>query len=54
LAEEIVQLESCSDKSKNHNPTTFKIGLHSIEPSIPAEAKITHLMRRLELLEAKE
>jgi len=34
--------------------TTFRIGLHSIESSIAAEAKITQLMRRVELLEVKE
>ena len=54
LAKKIIQWESCSDKSKNQNPTTFKIGPHSIESSIAAETKITHLMRRLELLEEKE
>jgi len=54
LAEKIVQWESCSDKSKNQNPTTFKTGLYSIEASITAEAKIFHLMRMLELLEAKK
>jgi len=49
-----VQWESCSDKSKNQNPTSSKTGLHLIESSIAAEAKISHLMRRLELLEAKK
>ena len=45
---------TCPEKYKNQNLTTFKIGLHLIESSIAAEAKLTHLMRRLELLEAKE
>jgi len=54
LAETIIQWESCPEKSKNQNSTTSKTGLHSIEFSIVAEAKITHLMRRLELLEAKK
>jgi len=54
LAKKIIQWESCSDKSKNQNPTTSKTGFHSIESSIVAESKISHLMRRLELLEAKK
>jgi len=54
LAEKTVQWESCSDKSKNENPTTYKIRIHSIEFSIAVEAKNFHLMRRLELLKAKE
>ena len=54
LAEKTIQWESYPDKSKNQNPTTSKIKLHSIESSIAAEAKISQLMRRLELLEAKE
>ena len=33
---------------------TFRSGMHSIESSIAAEAKITQLIRRLELLEARE
>ena len=43
LAEKIIQWESCSNKSKNQNPTTFETGLHSIESSIVAEAKIFQL-----------
>ena len=49
LAEKIIQWESCPEK---HNPTTSKTGMHSIESSIAAEAKITQLMKRIELLEA--
>ena len=45
LAEKIIQWGSCSDKSKNQNPTSFKIDLHSIKSSLAAEAKISHLMR---------
>ena len=48
LAEKTIKWESCSDKSKNQNPTTFKTGLYSIESSIAVEAKILHLTRRLE------
>ena len=49
-----IQQEPFSDKSKNQNPITFKTELDSIESFIAAEAKITHLMRTLELLEPKE
>ena len=51
LAEKTIQLESYPEKT---NPTTFRTGIHSIESSITAEAKITQLMKRLELLEARE
>ena len=34
--------------------TTSRSGIHSIESSIAVEAKITQLMRRLELLEVRE
>ena len=47
LAEKIIQWESCPEKT---NPTTSRSSMHSIESSIAAEAKITQLMRRLELL----
>ena len=50
LAEKIIQWESCPEKI---NPTTFITGMHSIESSIATEAKITQLMRRLELLEVR-
>ena len=46
LAKKIIQWESCPEKT---NPTTFRTGMHSIESSIAAEAKITQLMMRLEL-----
>jgi len=51
LAEKTIQWESCPEKT---NPTTFRTGMYSIESSIAAEAKITQLMRRLKLLEARE
>ena len=51
LAEKTIQWESCPEKT---NPTTFRTGIHSIESSIAAEKKITQLMRRLELLKARE
>ena len=51
LAEKIIQWESCPEKT---NPTTSKAGMHSIESSIAAEAKITQLMERLELLKARD
>ena len=51
LAEKTIQWESCPEKT---NPTTSRGGMHSIESSIAAEAKITQLMKRLELLEARE
>jgi len=51
LAEKTVQWESCSEKT---TPTTSRTGLHSIESSIAAEAKITQLMKRIELLESRE
>ena len=51
LAEKIIQWESCPEKT---SPTTFRTGMHLIESSIAVEAKITQLMRRLELLEARE
>jgi len=41
-------------KSKNQNLTTFKTRLYLIESSVTAEAKISHLMRRLKILETKE
>jgi len=46
-----IQWEPCPEKT---NPTTFRTGMHSIESSIAAEAEITQLMRRLELLEVRE
>ena len=51
LAEKIIQSELCPEKS---TPTTSRTGLHSIESSIVAEAKITQLMKRIELLESRE
>jgi len=51
LAEKTIQWESCPEKT---NPITFRTSMHSIESSIAAEAKITQLMRRLELLEVRE
>jgi len=51
LAEKFIQWESCPEKT---NPTTLRTGIYSIESSIAAEAKITQLIRRLELLEARE
>ena len=44
LAGKTIQWESYPEKT---NPTTFRIGMHSIESSIAAEAKISQLMRRL-------
>ena len=41
-------------QSRNSNPISSKGGLHSIESSIVAEAKIANLMRRIEALETKE
>jgi len=38
LAEKTIQGESCPEKT---NPTTFRTGMHSIEFSVAAEAKIT-------------
>jgi len=51
LAEKIIQWESYPKKT---DPATSRTGIHSIKSSIAAEAKITQLMRRLELLEARE
>ena len=51
LAEKTIQWESCLEKT---NPITSRTGMNSIESSIATEAKITQLMRRLELLEARE
>jgi len=48
LAEKTIQWESCLEKI---NLTTFRTGMHSTEPLIAAETKITQLIRRLELLE---
>ena len=45
LAEKAIQWESCPEKT---NPTTSRTGMHSIESSIAAEAKITQVMKRLE------
>jgi len=50
----MIKWESCLEKYRNQNLTSSKRGLHSIESSIAAEPMIAHLMRRLELLEAKE
>ena len=36
------------------NPTTSRTGMFSIDSAIAVEAKITQLMRRLELLEVRE
>ena len=52
-AEKITQWESINKNSRNSNPISSK-GLHSIESSIPAQAKIATLMRRLEALENRE
>ena len=51
LAEKTIQWESCPDKPTS---TTSRTGMHSIESSIAAEAKITQLMKRIELLESRE
>jgi len=51
LAEKIIQWESCPEKT---NPITFRTGMHFIESSIVVKAKITQLMRRLELHEARK
>ena len=51
LAEKTIQWESCPEKT---NPTTSRTAIHSSEFSITAEIKITQLMKRLELLKARE
>jgi len=43
-----------SQKVLEHKSYLFKGGLHSIESSIAAEAKISNLMRRLKTLKTKE
>ena len=42
------------NKSRNNNPISSKEDLHSIESTIAAEAKITNLMRKLEVLKIKD
>ena len=51
LAEKTIQWESCPEKT---NLITSRTSMHSIESSIAAEAKITQLLRRLELLEPRD
>jgi len=51
LAEKTIQWESYLKKT---NPITSRTGIHSIESSIATEVKITQLIKRLELLEARE
>jgi len=51
LSQKITQWESYSDKS---NPITSRTGLHFRESSIAAKAKISQLMKRIELLEVRE
>ena len=43
-----------NENSRNSNSISSKGGLHSIESSIGAEAKIANIARRLEVLETKE
>ena len=50
LTEKTIQWESYLEKA---NPTTFRTGMYSIESSVVADTKITQLMSRLALLEAR-
>jgi len=54
LAEKTLQWEPTLEKSWNTTPISSKGGLHSIESSIAAKAKIASLMRRLKVIEIKE
>ena len=54
LAEKTIQWESTNENSRNSNSISLKGGLHSIEFSIAAEARIANLARRLKVLETKE
>jgi len=54
LAEKIIQWEPTNENSKNSNSISSNGGLHSIESSIAAKARIANLKRRLEVLETKE
>ena len=54
LAEKIIQWEPTPEKSRNTNLISSKGGLHYIESSIAAKARIANLARILELLETKE
>jgi len=51
LARKTIKWESYPKKT---NPITSRTDMHSIEFSMAAETKITQLMRRLELFEARE
>ena len=54
LAEKTIQWVPTNENSKNSNSISSKEGIHSIESSITAEARIANLARRLEDLETKE
>ena len=54
LAEKTIQWEPTSESSRNSNSISSKKGLHSIESSIAAKARIANIARRLEVLETKE
>ena len=54
LAERTIQWEPTNENSKNSSSISSKGGLHSIESSITAEAKIANLARRVEVLKTKE
>jgi len=54
LAEKTIQWEPTNENSMNSKSMSSKGGLHLIESSIAAEARITKLARRLKVLEAKK
>jgi len=47
LAEKTIQWEPTNKNSRNSNSISSKGGLHSIESSIDAEARIANLARQL-------
>ena len=54
LAEKTIQWAPTNENSRNSNSISSKGGLHSIESSIAAEARIANLARRLKVLETKK
>ena len=54
LAEKTIQWGPTNENSRNSNSISSKWGLHLIESSIAAEARIANLARRLKVLETKD
>ena len=54
LADKTIQWEPTLKKFRTNDPSSSKVGLHSIKANIATEAKLSVVMRRLKALETKE